>query len=717
MVIVRESGQAKGVFAMSTSKDPKTRAAARRRGINRLQLLKRLFTALVALCVLGAASITAFFFYIGTRTLPAVQVQQTSLILDANGEEIEAIHAGQHREIVRLSDISEHLIDAVVAIEDRRFYDHFGIDLYGTARAVWVNLRNMAKVQGASTITQQLARNLYLNHERTWDRKLKEAVYALQLEMNFSKREILELYLNTIYFGHSLYGVETAARAYFGKSAKELSLAESALLAGVPKGALYYSPYYNPENAKKRQKAVLQAMVETGAITQAEADAAFAEPLDYKPLANERVSKAPYFADYVKQKAVHELGLDEDLLYGGGVRIYTTLDLRMQQAAEKAIADHLQNDPDLQAALVAIDPRTGYVKAMVGGRDYKSNQYNRVFSKNRQPGSSFKPILYLTALMQEGFTPIKRYRSEPTSFIYDEGRETYTPSNYGERYANEEITLREAIAQSDNIYAVHTIMDIGADKVIETARLLGIESPLEPLPSLALGTFPVSPFEMAAAYGVIANQGVSVPPTAILRIEDAKGRVLYEADPQPKRVIDPAYPYVLTKLMESVFEPGGTASRVARTLKRPVAGKTGTTNQDAWMVGFTPELSTAVWIGYDRGKTISSVQASRAAPIFAQFIEEVLEHVPPKLFEVPPGVVSLYIDPDSGTIATPRCGKQARLEYFVKGTEPQTFCSELDGNAGGAADRDELLKQHEQESMQRERQSWWDHLKRWWWRD
>lgn len=671
--------------------------------------LKRLFSVLIALCVLSSAAIVAFFFYLGTQSLPAAKVQQTSLILDASGEVIDALYAGQNREIVRLEDISDDLVQAFIAIEDRRFYDHFGIDLYGTARAIWINMRNMAKVQGASTISQQLARNLYLNHERTWNRKIKEAIYALQLEMNFSKKDILELYLNTVYFGHSLYGVETAAQAYFGKSARNLTLAESALLAGVPKGALYYSPYYNPENAKKRQQVVLQAMVETGAISQAEAKAAMAEPLDYKPLTNTHLSVAPYFSDYVKQSAM-DLGITAEQLNSGGLKIYTTLDLKMQRAAEKAIAEHLKNDPDVQTALIAIDPRTGYIKAMVGGRDYKENQYNRVFATTRQPGSAFKPILYLTALMQEGFTAVTRYRSEPTSFVYDEGRQTYSPSNFGDRYAHDEIMLREAISKSDNIYAVHTIMDIGAEKVIETARLLGITSPFRPLPSLALGTFPVSPYEMAAAYSTIANQGIRREPIAIIRIEDRRGRTIYEAKPQEEQVVDPAYTYVLTKLMESVFEPGGTAARVSHMLKRPVAAKTGTTHTDAWMVGFTPELSTAVWIGYDKGRSITSVQSSRVAPIFAQFVEESLAHVPPKLFEVPPGIVSLYIDPASGTIAAPDCGGWSRLEYFIQGTEPQTFCSEQNRED----DRDRLMEQHDKESSDEERRSWWDKLKRWW---
>jgi 1A family penicillin-binding protein len=666
--------------------------------------VKRTISLMFSLFIITTVALFAFLIYLRAQALPAAVILQTSQIVDIHGDLIDSFHSGQNRQIVRLDDVSPHLVQATLAVEDHRFFDHFGIDIKGLARAALVNLKNREKVQGGSTLTQQLARNLYLNHERTWSRKLKEAVYTLQLEMQYSKEEILEQYLNQIYYGHAAYGIQAAAKMYFAKEAKDLTLAESAMLAGVPKGPKYFSPYMSMENAKAQQKIVLQAMVREQLISQEEADRAYAKELSLMPLVGNSPSKAPYFRDYIRYLAIEQLGLDEELFNEGGIKIYTTLDLKAQEIAEDVIDKHLEEGGELQVALIAIDPRNGYVKAMVGGRDYEENQYNRVFSQTRQPGSAFKPIVYLTALHDSGYSAVTRYKSEPTAFTYDSGRKLYTPSNFGNRYPHDFIDLREAIARSDNIYAVHTIMQTGADNVIEMAQRMGIDSPMKPLPSLALGTYPISPFEMASAFGVIANQGVRAEPTAILRIEGPQGRILYEAQPNLHKVVEPAYTYVLTGLMESVFDHGGTASRVSHLIKRPVAGKTGTTNTDAWMVGFTPELATAVWLGYDRGRTISSTESRRAAPIFAEFTERTLEPIPPKIFELPEGVVSVYINPESGKLATEHC-PTSRLESFVKGTEPIEFCS----LHGGPAPLEEV---EPLEPVQNG--SWWQDLKRWW---
>ncbi len=667
---------------------------------------KRSFSFMLTVMILGVVCSVLFLFYLRAQALPVSTVLQTSSIVDIHGEVIDSFHAGQHRDLVTLDEISPDLVHATLAIEDRRFYDHFGIDLKGTLRAVLINLKNMSKVQGASTITQQLSRNLYLTHDRTWSRKMKEAMYALQLEMQYGKDVILEKYLNQIYFGHATYGVQAAAQMFFGKDASELTLAESALMAGVPKGPGIYSPYINESNAKDRQKVILEAMAAQGYITEEEAAAAYQEDLNFQPL-QKLPEQAPYFRDYIQHIAVQKLGISEQELSSGGVTIYTTLDLRAQKIAEEVIQQQLEKaDEEMQAALIAIDPRNGHVKAMVGGRDYADNQFNRVFATTRQPGSSFKPIVYLTALQQDGFSPVTQFKSEPTVFTYDQGRKTYKPQNFGNKYPNDYIDLRQAVAHSDNIYAVQTIMHVGEEKVIETARKMGIHSKLEPLPSLALGTFPVSPFEMASAFGVIANQGTRVEPVAILKITDSQGNIVYEAKTRSEKVFDPAYTYVTTQLMESVFDPGGTGYRVANVIKRPAAAKTGTTNTDAWMVGFTPELSTAVWVGYDRGRNISTLESYYAAPIFAEFIERTLEPVPPKLFPIPEGVTSVYIDPETGKLAGQDC-PQARLETFVKGTEPVEFCT-----LHGAHEDNEKIPA--QPVAEEEERTWWEDVKRWW---
>jgi 1A family penicillin-binding protein len=656
---------------------------------------------LVSSVIVFIAFTAVFLLYLRSQALPVSKLQQTTQIFDAHGDVIDSFNSGQNRQVIPLSSISPYLVEATLSTEDRNFYRHFGFDLKGIARAAFVNLQHMSKVQGAGTITQQLARNLYLNHDRTWTRKIKETLYAVQMEMHMTKDEILEEYLNQIYYGHSTYGIQAAAQLFFGKDAKDLTLAESALLAGIPKGPRYYSPYYDAKKAKERQETVLQTMVDSGFISRQEADRAAKEQLVYKPLEEKKPSLAPYFRDYVRNLAIDKLGIPEEEFDEGGLKIYTTLDLKAQHIADEVVAKWLKDRGDLQAALVSIDPRNGYVKAMVGGKNYAENQFNRALTSSRQPGSAFKPFVYLTALETNRFTPVTQFKSEPTVFTYDNGRQTYTPSNFNNHYYGW-IDLRQAIAKSDNIFAVHTILDIGAENVIATARKLGIDSPMKPLPSLALGTFPVSPYEMASAFAVFANQGVRVEPTAILRIEDSAGKVLYEAQPRQEQVADPNYVYVLTNLMESVFDDGGTGSRVANLLKRPVAGKTGTTNTDAWMVGFTPELSTAVWVGYDKDRNISPAESTLAAPIFAEFTEETLESVPPKLFPIPDGVVSVYIDPKTGKLANDDC-PNSRMETFVKGTEPTEYCTQR-SNATDA------LKPKKPTGNS----SWWEDLKRWW---
>ncbi|MFD0713140.1 transglycosylase domain-containing protein [Paenibacillus sp. GCM10027626] len=672
-------------------------------------LLRRMKRLLIAAgCGLAVLMIAAFcfLFYLHKQALPVSFISQTSQIIDLQGNVIDAIHAGENRQSVPLKNISPDLVHATLAIEDQRFYDHIGFDTKGMLRAMLVNLQHFDTKQGASTLTQQLARNLYLTHERTWKRKFKEAMYTLQLEMHYSKDEILGLYLNQIYYGHGAYGAEAAAQLYFGKQASELTLGESALLAGIPKGPKYYSPYNDMKNAKDRQRTILAMMAEQGYITSAEAEQAGSELLHFKPLSSsQQEGTAPYFRDYIRSIVVDQLGLDERLLLEGGIKIYTTLDPIAQRAAEEAIAKGVPEQSEQQAALISIDPRNGYIKAMVGGRNYKSNQYNRVFANTRQPGSSFKPIVYLTALQAGGMTPQSRFKSEPTVFTYDEGRQTYAPRNYNDKYANKEIDMRQAIASSDNIFAVSTLMKVGPDKVIDMARKLGIHSPMNAVPSLALGTFPVSPFEMASAFSAFANGGVRMQPIAVFRIEDRSGQVLYQYEPASEQVVDAAHAYVLTRLMESVFDTGGTGNRVAAVLKRPVAGKTGTTATDAWLVGYTPELATAVWVGYDKDRKLTTSEAHRAAPIFANYVENALNAVPPKIFAVPEGVVNVYIDPDTGKLAAASCPNK-RLEAFISGTEPTEICGAHGETAAPAGTKEQ--------SGQPDESSWWRTFKRWW---
>lgn len=677
----------------------------------RFRLFLRLLGVSALLFVLGAGALLGYLYH---KPLPPLGDDVRSRLFDARGNVMTTFTAdGRSREPVSLNQISPLLIKATLAVEDRKFYHHIGFDLKGMGRAVLANLEAGRRSQGASTLTQQLARNLYLSHEKTWTRKGKEALYTLQLEMKYTKDEILNMYLNEIYYGHGAYGIEAAARMYFGKSAADLDLAESALLAGIPKGPTYYSPYNHPDSARKRQGIILSAMADVGDITEAQAREAASEKLKLNPQGQKDTTvAAPYFRDYVRTLVMDKLKISSDELDLGGLNVYTTLDPDMQQAAESAVEQGMDPASELEAALVSIDPRTGYLKAMVGGTNYRTSPFNHVLASTRQPGSSFKPVMYLTALASKEMTGLSVFNSQPTLFHYDNNRKTYQPRNFGDKYLGE-INMQQAIAASDNIYAVNTIMKVGADKVAAMAAALGIKSPLHSVPSLALGTSPVSPLEMASAFAVIAGGGVKQPVTAILKITDNAGHLLYEAPaPQGESVVDPAAAYVLTRLMEGVFESGGTGNRVAAMIKRPVAGKTGTTDTDGWMVGFTPELSTAVWVGYDKGREIATADGRRAAPIFAQFTEQALENVPPKIFPIPPGVVSVYVNPQSGLLATPDCPEK-KLEAFISGTEPTEYCS-LHGTGETGSPAGTGGSSSDKADPEKEDRSLWNSIKRWW---
>jgi 1A family penicillin-binding protein len=627
--------------------------------------------------------------------LPKTDINETTTIYGADGTVIASLYKGENRVFLPLDKIPKYAQQASIAIEDRKFYEHPGFDLKRIAGAALTDLRHMAKLEGASTITMQLARNLYLNHDKTWMRKYKEAMLTVQLELNYTKPQLLEMYLNQIYYGHAAYGIQAAAKTYFGKNATDLTLGEASMLAGLPKGPRFFSPFRDIKAAKDRQRIVLQAMVSENYITQQQANEAFAEPLKLASLSDTKGKTiAPYFRDYVVKLVKEKYGIDEELVEHGGLKIYTTLDPTMQQKAEAAVQKYLPRDRPLQAALVAIEPQTGYIRAMVGGRDYKESQFNRALAR-RQPGSSMKPVLYLAAL-ENGFTPLTKIKSEPTVFTMG-NNETYIPKNFGDQYAHDYITMGEAIARSDNIYAVQTHLTIGPDKMLNMAKRLGIDSPLQPLPSLALGSNPVMPLEMTRMFATIANQGQKTEPLAITRILDRDGKSLVEIQPQAQQVVSPENAFLLTYMMEKVFQPGGTGHRVQSVLHRPVAGKTGTTDYDAWMGGFTPQLAASVWVGYDNNKKIDNFADGRqAAPIWAEFMEQALAGKPAAVFPVPPGVMAMYVDTTNGKLAS-KDSKKQELMYFIPGTEPTEYY--------------EAPKQEKKEEKQEE--SFWDKLKFW----
>ncbi|ADI02135.1 transglycosylase domain-containing protein [Syntrophothermus lipocalidus] len=607
-----------------------------------------------------------------TWKLPELNVPQMSIIYDINGREVKGIYQ-QNRISVGLNQVSPYLIDAFIAVEDKNFYRHHGIDLGGVLRALLVDLRELRVVEGGSTITQQTAKNLFLTQERTLTRKIKELYYTFLLEKQYTKDEILEMYLNTIYFGNGAYGVEAAARTYFAKSASDLTLAESALLAGIPARPSRFNPFVNPEAAKSRQSVVLERMVEEGKISEEEAKRALRQPLQYRR-ARFIKGDAPYFADMVIDYLVKKYGAR--MVYQGGLKIYTGLDLDMQEAAQEAYDDTMKDkDKDLQAALVAVDARSGYIKAMIGGRDFAQSQFNRAINAYRQPGSAFKPFLYSLAI-EEGYTAASTFTCDWVEFPQPDGT-VYRPTDYGDQpYHYRDFTLKEAIMVSDNVVSVKLNNSVGPKRFAEWAKKFGFSGKIRPVLSLALGTSEVTPLEMASALTAFANGGVRAEPVAIIKVLDRNGQVLEEHHPRQSRLVSPENAYIITDMLEGVLEPGGTASHLKSLVGRPAAGKTGTTQEyrDAWFVGYTPQLSCAVWVGYDtQTRTVDLPGGRIAGPIWANFMRKASEKLPVEYFPVPDDIININICMDTGLVATESCPRVMKAA-FVKGTEPNEMC-------------------------------------------
>ncbi|WP_313803061.1 transglycosylase domain-containing protein [Cytobacillus sp.] len=633
----------------------------------------------LALAVLIGAGILLYAKILGP---PPLAVPQSTLFYSDDGTVIGESHNGQKRYWVELDQISPHLIDATISIEDRKFYSHHGFDYKRIVGALLADIKAMAKVQGASTISQQYARNLFLAHEKTWKRKMLEAFYTIRLEMNYTKKEILEGYLNTIYYGHGAYGAEAASQFYFGKNASDLTLGEAAMLAGIPKGAGVYSPFNSMDNAKGRQKLILQTMVENKLIHKNVVDDAFNEQLTFvgKHL-HTKTKIAPYFQDTVRHLLKTELNLDDRVIELGGLKVYTTIDLKQQEIAEQTVERLISKESDIQAGLVAMDPKNGDVKAMVGGRSYEESPFNRAVQAVRQPGSTLKPLLYYAAL-EKGFTPSTVMRSEQTTFRFDDGKSDYSPKNFNSQYANDDITMAQALALSDNIFAVKTHLFLGENTLVDTAKKFGLTTKMADVPSLALGTSGVRVIEMASAYSILANGGKKVSPVMITRVEDHRGKVIYEHDHPSIPILKPQLAYVMTQMMTGIFDPklngytSVTGSTIINDITRTYAGKSGTTDTDSWMIGFSPQLVSAVWTGYDKGKPITlSADKSYAKNIWARFMEDVHKGKPSKGFKQPKGTVGVYVNPANGKLATDNCPIK-RFTYFVSGTEPTEYCTD-----------------------------------------
>ena len=643
--------------------------------------------------------------------------QQTSKVYAVDGRLITELGL-ERRTLIRLDEMPAHLRQAFIAIEDKRFYQHHGIDFSRVLGAARANLLSLSFGQGFSTITMQLARNVFpdrISREKTVMRKLKEAKVARELERTYSKDRILELYLNQIYLGGGAYGVETAAMRYFGKSARDLNLAEGALLAALPQLPERYNPRRHPARAVRRRNLVIDLMRQQGYVSAQEAEEAKAYPLalsarqDYGDV-------APYFVEWVRIALDARFGRD---LYQRGLRVYTTLDLDIQQAAERALETQLEaiesgtygqfphrtfaqylasasgppegrtTTPYLQGAMVAMDVETGAVRAMVGGRDFDDSKFNRATQALRQPGSTFKPFVYAAAI-RAGHSPSEVLDDAPISLPQPDGT-VWEPGNFESGQYRGPTTLRTALALSINLVTIRLGLEVGVEAVADEARRYGFSSPIPAVPAMFIGSADVIPIEMVSAYTVFASLGVRAAPIAILRVEDADGNVLWRPQPRRQRVMAPDQAFVMNDMLRDVIRAGTASSAVRRSgFTLPAGGKTGTTDDyaDIWFIGFTRELVAGFWMGFDLPQTIKgNAQGGQlVAPAWGTFMREVYERrASPGEWGRPSGVVSREIDRESGRLATPYCpAASRRWEVFSPGREPLEYCPLHPGPGGQA---------------------------------
>ena len=641
--------------------------------------IKRILTTIlipIVVFILGHVAIYSYCYF-----TPKLEINksQSYYLYDKDAELV----SGSNDDWVSLNDISPYLIEATISTEDKYFYKHIGFDYLRIGKAAITNLLNMSKSEGASTITQQYARNLFLNFDKTWKRKIDEALLACELEVHYTKDEILEGYLNTINYG-GVFGIEAASKYYFGKSAKDLNLEEASMLAGIPQSPNNYSPVKNYTLARERQKIVLLMMKNNEAITEKEYNNALNTELTIIGKTEEEGLKSiGYFRDAVLNELNALTGIPESVIETGGLKIYTTLDQDAQEDLENAIYSYIENDTEVQTAGVMMNPNTGGVMAIIGGNDYSKTQYNRAISSKRQVGSTMKPLLYYTAL-ESGFTSSSSFTSEKTTFTFSEGK-TYSPKNYNDNYAEGPISMAAAISYSDNIYAVKTHLFLGESMLVNTSKRLGISSELTAIPSLALGTEEISLLEMTASYSAFANLGYKVTPHFITKVEDSKGNILYENKEEKEAVLNSSLTYILNEMLTYTYNKNfidynyPTLISLLPNITNKYAIKSGTTDSDLLIMGYNANTVLSIWNGYDNNKKISSKDYSYHKNIWIETMESYFEDHEATWYDIPENVVGVLVNPITGLVVDKNDTKK-EMFFYLKGTEPtfQTVSKDLD---------------------------------------
>lgn len=635
-----------------------------------MKLIKFSIKSAIFLFISFVVIITGLYTYAYLSPKLDLKKSGSLYIYDNNAELV--YQGSSSNEWVNIEDISPYLIDAVIAVEDKNFYNHNGFDYLRIAKAMLLNIKNKSIVQGASTISQQYIKNLYLDFNQTWSRKIEEAFLTLELEVHYDKNDILEGYLNSINYGQGNNGIVNAAQYYFNKSAKELSLEEAIMLAGIPKNPSKYNPVSSYENCIERAKIVAQCMLNNGYITKETYNTLFQNNIEiHAQTKNNNLQMLMYYQDAVLNELNNIETIPTSLIESGGLKIYTTLDLETQSDMEKNLLNNA-SDEKVQVASVIVDPNTGAVKALTGGMDYSKSQYNRALYSKRQVGSTMKTFLYYAAL-ENNMTMSSTFLSEPTTFNLSSGK-TYSPINAGNIYAKKNITMAAAVAYSDNIYAIKTNLFLGTDKMIEVANRTGINEELSNIASLPLGTNEINILDYATGYTTFASGGYKKDLYFIEKIEDLEGNILYEHKHEKTLVLNPNYTYILNEMLTSTTNNAfidyttPTAFNINKKLSNKYAIKTGTTNTDYWIVGYNQDSLVMTWMGYDNNETMNNNVRNSAKNAWADTIEASLKNIKTKWYETPKNIVALPLNAITGEVTNDT--NKATLFYYLKGSEP-----------------------------------------------
>lgn len=632
---------------------------------------KFLLKIFIFLSFLVCISFTVLFFII--KLSPKLDLKKTNTVILYDKDNKEFFRGNGSKEWISLKEIDKDLIDATISTEDKRFYKHNGFDYVRIIKSLFVNIKSGEIEEGASTITQQYARNLYLTFDRTYKRKFKEAYLAFKMEINYSKDEILEGYLNTINYGNGVFGIENAAHYYFNKSANNLTLAEASMLAGIPKYPQEYSPINNEKSAKKRQKQILYNLYNNGYITKKELNNAYNEKLSYYGKKDKlNLTTLMYYKDAVMNELDKLRIIPNDYLENNSIKIYTNLDLNAQEKLEKAVNSNISNESEIQVSSSFIENKTGRIIALVGGKDYEKSQFNRATESKRQIGSTIKPFLYYTAL-ENGFTPSSSFLSTDTSFNL--GNSIYKPSNYGDIYPNKKIPMIIALAYSDNIYALKTNMFLGDNALINTLNKVGINNVNNNV-SLPLGTNEMNIIDLTNGYSTLASEGQYKDAYFIRAVKDNKNSLLYEHKINKKKVLNSDYTYILSQMLTNCYDSNlidysePTCLSIKPKLTKTYAIKTGSTNTDSLIVGYNKDYSLGTWVGYDDNKELSRNDSKIARNIWADTIENYLRNSEDIWYKKPKNINAVLVNPLNGKLATNN-SKRKKFIYYLKGTEPK----------------------------------------------